>query len=425
MFSVKQNNKRNQRLTAFLSVHCLSRLITSILGDHLAAVTPPFRGSTRGLGRVGSGRRFKRKKEEEEEAEQTSDTSRPTLTSLPSTACRGLLSHTWFDGPPNMLQGIREIGSHAMDIYDYLLVGTDPRLKEYPLMQSPVPMSVILLCYLFFVLYLGPRIMANRKPFQLKEGMIVYNFLLVALSIFIVYEFLMSGWATTYTWRCDAVDTSDSPQALRMVRVAWLFWFSKIIELMDTIFFVLRKKHAQITFLHIFHHSFMPWTWWWGVAYAPGGMGSFHAMVNSSVHVIMYFYYGLAAAGPRFQKFLWWKKYMTAIQLTQFVLVSLHATQYYFMDSCDYQFPMILHLIWMYGTFFFVLFSNFWVQAYVKGKRLPKQGPQQCPNGTAVYTNGKHHENGNDITHGTTNGTSKGSARHENGSSHTGKMKKA
>ena len=38
------------------------------------------------------------------------------------------------------------------------------------------------------------------------------------------------------------------------------------------IFFVLRKKDGQITFLHIFHHSFMPWTWWWGVAYAPGRM---------------------------------------------------------------------------------------------------------------------------------------------------------
>lgn len=44
-------------------------------------------------------------------------------------------------------------------------------------------------------------------------------------------------------------------------------------------------------------------------------MGSFHAMVNAAVHVIMYFYYGLSAAGPRFQKYLWWKKYMTAIQL--------------------------------------------------------------------------------------------------------------
>lgn len=64
----------------------------------------------------------------------------------------------------------------------------DPRLKEYPLMQNPIPMSSILLCYLFFVMYLGPRIMANRKPFQLKEAMIVYNFTLVALSVFIVYE---------------------------------------------------------------------------------------------------------------------------------------------------------------------------------------------------------------------------------------------
>lgn len=52
-------------------------------------------------------------------------------------------------------------------------------------------------------------------------------------------------------------------------------------------------------------------------------MGSFHAMVNSSVHIIMYFYYGLAAAGPRFQKFLWWKKYMTAIQLVCMTLCRL------------------------------------------------------------------------------------------------------
>ncbi|XP_071773722.1 elongation of very long chain fatty acids protein 1b [Centroberyx gerrardi] len=322
---------------------------------------------------------------------------------------------------------LQEISSHVMDIYDYVLAGIDPRLKIYPLMQSPVPMTAILLCYLFFVLYLGPCIMANRKPFQLKEAMIVYNFALVALSTLIVYEFLMSGWTTTYTWRCDAVDTSDSPEALRMVRVAWLFWFSKIIELMDTIFFVLRKKHGQITFLHIFHHSLMPWTWWWGVGYAPGGMGSFHAMVNSTVHIIMYFYYGLSAAGPRFQKFLWWKKYMTAIQLIQFVLVSLHATQYYFMDSCDYQFPIIIHLIWMYGTFFFVLFSNFWVQAYIKGKRLPKQDIKPSLNGNTVCTNSKHHETGtsNGIKHGAANGTSNGSTHHENGSSHTGKMKKA
>ncbi|KAK1805817.1 hypothetical protein P4O66_012875 [Electrophorus voltai] len=330
----------------------------------------------------------------------------------------------------NMLETVRE---SAMEVYNHLLALRDPRLRGYPLMESPVNMTAVLLLYVFFVLYAGPRIMANRKPFQLKGPMIVYNFSLVFLSSFIVYEFLMSGWVTGYTWRCDPCDYSDSPQGLRMVRVAWLFLFSKFIELMDTVFFVLRKKHSQITFLHIFHHSFMPWTWWWGVSIAPGGMGSFHAMVNSVVHVIMYFYYGLSAAGPRFQKYLWWKKYMTAIQLVQFVLVSLHATQYYFMDSCDYQVPIIIHLIWMYGTFFFILFSNFWYQAYIKGKRLPKNPEQPSQNGKAnsnlnhgVGTigngagllslgNGLHHENG----------LTNGKKHHENGTAHSGKMKKA
>lgn len=55
-------------------------------------------------------------------------------------------------------------------------------------MQSPVQMTLILLGYLFFVLYAGPRLMANRKPFQLTSAMIIYNFSMVVLNAFIVYE---------------------------------------------------------------------------------------------------------------------------------------------------------------------------------------------------------------------------------------------
>lgn len=69
-----------------------------------------------------------------------------------------------------------------------LLLLSDPRVSAYPLMGTPVNMTAILLAYLAFVLYIGPRYMANRKPYQLKEAMIVYNFSLVALSIYIVYE---------------------------------------------------------------------------------------------------------------------------------------------------------------------------------------------------------------------------------------------
>ena len=49
-----------------------------------------------------------------------------------------------------------------------------------------------------------------------------------------------------------------------------------------------------------------------------GGLGTFHALLNSIVHVIMYTYYGLTALGPSFQKYLWWKKYLTSIQLVRY-----------------------------------------------------------------------------------------------------------
>ena len=45
--------------------------------------------------------------------------------------------------------------------------------------------------------------------------------------------------------------------------------------------------------------------------------------VNSAVHVIMYFYYMVAAMGPKYQKYIWWKKYMTRIQLVSLSKIQL------------------------------------------------------------------------------------------------------
>lgn len=55
-------------------------------------------------------------------------------------------------------------------------------------MQSPVQMTSILLAYVFSSVYVGPRLMANRKPLHLKTAMIVYNLSMVLLNAFIVYE---------------------------------------------------------------------------------------------------------------------------------------------------------------------------------------------------------------------------------------------
>lgn len=46
-----------------------------------------------------------------------------------------------------------------------------------------------------------------------------------------------------------------------------------------------------------------------------GGNATFPNLLNNFVHICMYFYYMMSAMGPQYQKYLWWKKYMTELQI--------------------------------------------------------------------------------------------------------------
>lgn len=65
---------------------------------------------------------------------------------------------------------------------------TDPRTTDWPLMQTPVPTVLMVLAYLYVVVILGPRIMENRKPFKLREVLVIYNGFQVLFSLFMLYE---------------------------------------------------------------------------------------------------------------------------------------------------------------------------------------------------------------------------------------------
>ena len=82
-----------------------------------------------------------------------------------------------------------------------------------------------------------------------------------------------------------------------MLRAAYWFYISKFIDFFDTIFFVLRKKNNQITMLHIIHHGLLPMSVWPGVRFTSGGQATFFAFLNTLVHIVMYFYYFVAAMG--------------------------------------------------------------------------------------------------------------------------------
>lgn len=61
--------------------------------------------------------------------------------------------------------------------------------------------------------------------------------------------------------------------AFQIARALWWYYMSKLIELMDTVFFVLRKKDNQLTYLHVYHHSTMFFFWWIGIRWVAGGSG--------------------------------------------------------------------------------------------------------------------------------------------------------
>lgn len=64
----------------------------------------------------------------------------------------------------------------------------DPRTKPWLLSGSPGPLFTILGTYLYFCLYAGPKYMKDRKPFELKNTLIVYNIVQVILSVVLVIE---------------------------------------------------------------------------------------------------------------------------------------------------------------------------------------------------------------------------------------------
>nr|CAD7442956.1 unnamed protein product [Timema bartmani] len=66
--------------------------------------------------------------------------------------------------------------------------GPHPRVNQWSMMASPFPTLAICLAYAYFAKVLGPRLMENRKPFNLRNVLIVYNFLQTIFSSWIFYE---------------------------------------------------------------------------------------------------------------------------------------------------------------------------------------------------------------------------------------------
>ncbi|XP_034241940.1 elongation of very long chain fatty acids protein 7-like [Thrips palmi] len=246
----------------------------------------------------------------------------------------------------------------ADDLWNYC----DPRSCNLPLATNPLHLAAILGVYLYFVLSLGPRLMKNRPPFELRTIMLVYNGVQVVWCGYLFYECIRLAWGWKYSYICEPLSMEMEPYDFEVARTVWLYFILKIVDLLDTVFMVLRKNHRQISFLHVYHHSGMVFCIWMGTKAFPGGHHTFLGFINCFVHCLLYGYYFLSLYNPKI-KVAWWKKYITVVQIVQFAMNVAHESLPLLMPNCEVN-KVISGALVIQNLFMFVLFTDFYLKNY-------------------------------------------------------------
>jgi len=179
-----------------------------------------------------------------------------------------------------------------------------------------LPITSVVL-YLLFC-HFGVRYMENLKPFGLNKALAVWNLFLSIFSTYgairtvphMIYRIATKSFESTV---CESPHTAFGAGASGLA--VQLFILSKIPELVDTVFIVLRKK--PLIFLHWYHHVTVL-LYCWNAYVTEAGAGLYFVSMNYTVHAVMYFYYFLQAIKYIPKWFPSW--IITIMQISQMVV---------------------------------------------------------------------------------------------------------
>uniref|UniRef100_A0A1B6CJX8 Elongation of very long chain fatty acids protein n=1 Tax=Clastoptera arizonana TaxID=38151 RepID=A0A1B6CJX8_9HEMI len=245
-----------------------------------------------------------------------------------------------------------------------------PQVKDFFMMGSPFPTTFLAIFYLLVIYKIGPTFMKNRKPFNINKLLIFYNIAQIMFNGFLLTMALYHLYIPMrYNLLCQEVEQGDSPLDQFVRRMSWVYFMNKIMDLLDTVFFILKKKTSQITFLHVYHHTGMIFLGYAGVKYVPGGHSILLGTINSFVHMIMYSYYLTSLLRQDNKHSVWWKKHLTQLQMVQFVLVMLHHSSPLLMPNCNYP-RFISFTVVVQNVFAMFMFGDFYRKAYLKPKKV-------------------------------------------------------
>ncbi|CAD5223608.1 unnamed protein product [Bursaphelenchus okinawaensis] len=224
----------------------------------------------------------------------------------------------------------------------------------------------------YFGIHRLEAFMKNREPMKLQTTLVLWNLFLGLFSIagFVrvveEYYYVVSNFGF-YNAICN-IFSPNGPAFFWSV----MFTVSKVLELGDTVFLVLRKK--PVIFLHSFHHMFVMVIVFHAVA-EMGAPAITFMLMNYFAHSIMYPYYAAMAAGIRVPRPL--AKCITVIQITQMFLGVMVTTFTVYKRDIQGEYCQTTRFstLLSYTTYvaFGWLFVQFFLKAYAKKPRTAEK----------------------------------------------------
>ena len=129
----------------------------------------------------------------------------------------------------------------SMNIQELLSKYGDDRVGNWFLMSSPFSILSILSFYVISTKLILKPFMNNRDPLKLKSTLIVYNILKIVLNLGLFYFATKNGWLNNYSYYCQPLNRSNDEKAIFEISICWYVMFTKFLDLLDTVFIILRK----------------------------------------------------------------------------------------------------------------------------------------------------------------------------------------
>lgn len=234
------------------------------------------------------------------------------------------------------------------------------------------------------LVFAGQAWMVNRLPYNLRLPLASWSAFLAIFSMVgflrtfpeFIHSLLSSG---LYGSVCDN-------SYLHSHRVSsfwtWLFTLSKVPELGDTLFIVLRKQ--QLIFLHWYHHlTVLIYVFYCFSEFT--SCARWFMVMNYFVHSVMYSYYALRALRVRPPKGV--AIMITSLQLIQMLVgCFINYTAYQYKQAgleCHVTESNLAYSSIMYSTYF-VLFARFFYNAYLSKSEKKDKDTSHLVNRTAT-----------------------------------------